>query len=317
VRLVDDLLDVGRISRGKIELKTQRVELAPVVRHAVEMARRTAECAGHLITAGLPDEAIHLDADPARLAQVFGNLLNNACRYTAPGGHITVTAERQGSDAVVTVKDNGIGIAPDKLDEIFGLFFQVGRSLESTSGGLGIGLHLVKRLVGMHCGSVTAHSEGHSRGSAFVVRLPVSVVAGAAAPAVPMTAETAEVVRRRVLVVDDNLDSARTLSKLLARAGHDTLAVHDGLQAVEQAAAYDPDVILLDIGLPGMNGYDACLAIRRLERGGEILIIALTGWGQEEDRRKSSDAGFDAHLVKPVDFTQLMELLRRREPSPM
>jgi PAS domain S-box-containing protein len=308
VRLVDDLLDVSRITRNRLELRKERVELAPVIHDVVEMCRPLVLCVGHEIAVTVPPEPIHLHADPVRLVQVFGNLINNSCKYTAPGGRIWLTAERQGNDVVVKVKDTGVGISPDKLNSIFEMFAQVDRSLERSQGGLGIGLTLAKRLVEMHDGSLTAHSEGPDRGSEFVVRLPVLSEESKADP-LPEPAAERHTMALRILVVDDNRESATSLALLLQMTGNDTQTAYDGLGAVEQAEAYRPDVILLDIGLPEMNGYDACREIRRQPWGKEVVVIALTGWGQDEDRRKSKDAGFNAHLVKPVDYAALLKLL--------
>jgi CheY-like chemotaxis protein len=256
----------------------------------------------------LPPEPIYLDADPVRLAQVFSNLINNACKYTEPNGHVWVTAKRQGSEVVVTVRDSGLGIPPDKLRSIFDMFAQVDRTLERSQGGLGIGLTLVKRLVEMHEGTVTAHSEGRGRGSEFVVRLPILLEDPRANSPGP-TAEVTRTTARRILVVDDNRDSAASLAMLLKMAGNETCMTHDGLDAVRLAEQFRPDVVLLDIGLPKLNGFDVCRRIREQPWGKDLMLIALTGWGQQEDRIKSKDAGFDAHMVKPVDYTALMQLL--------
>jgi PAS domain S-box-containing protein len=308
VRLVDDLLDVSRISRNKLDLRKERVELAQVVGSAVETSRPLIEANGHELTVSLPEEPIHLDADLTRLAQVLSNLLNNAAKYTDRGGHLRLAAERQGDEVLVTVKDDGLGIPPAMLSRIFDLFTQVDRSLERAQGGLGIGLTLVKRLVEMHKGSVTAHSGGLGHGTEIAVRLPV--LAEALKPELPDTAlEPAPALPYRVLVVDDNRDSALTLSMLLELKGCETQTAHDGMDAVAKAAAYKPDVVLLDIGLPRLNGYEACRAIREQPGGKTILIVALTGWGQDQDRRNSKEAGFDGHLVKPVDHAELMKLL--------
>ncbi len=308
VRLVDDLLDVNRISQGRIELKRERVELASVVYQAVEANRPLAECANHEVTVTLPPDPIYLHGDPVRLAQVFGNLLNNACKYTEPGGKIRLTADRQGSDVLLKVKDSGVGILPEKLTSVFQMFSQVESSLERSQGGLGIGLTLVRRLVELHEGTVEASSEGLARGSEFVVRLPVPIQnaeAGLQPEPIPERLMTA----RRILVVDDNRDAANSLSMLLKVTGNDTRTAHDGPEAIEQAEAYRPALILLDIGLPKMNGYDACRRIREQPWGKDIVMVALTGWGQEEDRRKSREAGFNGHLVKPVDYAALTRLL--------
>jgi PAS domain S-box-containing protein len=310
VRLVDDLLDVSRISRNKLDLRKEQVELTQIVASAVETSRPLIEASGHELTVILPAEPVRLDADLTRLAQVFSNLLNNAAKYTDRGGHLRLTAERQGDEVVVVVKDDGVGIPPAMLPRIFDIFTQVDRSLERAQGGLGIGLTLVKRLVQMHDGSVTAHSEGLGRGTELVVRLPV--LAEAAEPELPADAAVeGPTTPHRVLIVDDNRDSALSLSMLLELKGCETQTAHDGVEAVEKAAAYKPDVVLLDIGLPRLNGYEACRAIREQPGGKGVLIVALTGWGQDQDRRKSKEAGFDGHLVKPVDHAALMKLLAR------
>jgi CheY-like chemotaxis protein len=243
------------------------------------------------------------------LTQVFGNLLNNACKYTEPGGEISLRAHRDGDDVVVVVRDAGIGIAPDMLTQVFEMFTQVDHSLGRSQGGLGIGLTLVRRLVEMHGGTVSAQSEGLGRGSEFVVRLPASRTKTEAAPAPRQPGAFHLLPRHRILVVDDNQDAARSLSMLLKCAGHEVQTVYDGLAAVEAAREFQPDVVLLDIGLPGLNGYEACRRIRQLAPGGNVIVIALTGWGQDEDRQKSSDAGFDGHLVKPVEFGALVKLI--------
>jgi PAS domain S-box-containing protein len=308
VRLVDDLLDVSRITRGKLELRKECVALASVVHQSVEASRPLVERARHELSVTLPPEPVYLHGDPARLAQAFSNLLNNACRYTEPGGRIGLTAGREGDAVVVRVEDTGLGIPPDKLASIFEMFTQVDRSLERSQGGLGIGLTLVKRLVEMHGGSVEACSAGPGRGSEFVVRLPA--LAGKAAAETPKAAaEPVATTSRRILVVDDNRDAATSLAALLAIAGHETRTAHNGVDAVELAAAFRPDVALLDIGLPKLNGHDACRRIREQPWGKSMVLVALTGWGQEEDRRQSKEAGFDHHMVKPVDFAALMGLL--------
>lgn len=308
VRLVNDLLDVSRISRGKLELRRVRAELASVVYHAAEMCRPLAESANHEVSVTVPQEPIYLHADPVRLAEVFANLLNNACKYTEPGGKIWLHAERQGSDVVVTVKDNGVGIPPDRLGSIFEMFMQVDRSLERSQGGLGIGLTLVKRLVEMHGGSVEARSEGSGKGCEFVVRLPL-IVDRPKAHKRPDLTEKPQAAGRRILVVDDNQDSAESLAMLLRIAGNETHTAYDGEDAIIAVEKFKPEVVLLDIGLPKLNGYDACRRIRQESWGKNIVLVALTGWGQEEDRRRSKDAGFDDHMVKPVDLAALTKLL--------
>jgi two-component system, chemotaxis family, CheB/CheR fusion protein len=297
VRLVDDLLDVNRISRGKIELRRGRTDLASVVHHAVDAARSLYKSMDHDLTVTLPPKPIYLNADPTRLTQVVGNLLNNACKFTDNGGRISLTVERQAEEAVIRVRDTGIGLAADQLSRIFDMFTQVDTSLERSVSGLGIGLTLVKSLVELHGGTVEVSSAGPGQGSEFVVRLPITAATHEAPPNSTTTEPTTPAVPRRVLVVDDNRDSATSLAMLLKITGNEVRTAADGLEAVAQAEAYRPEVILLDIGLPKMNGYDACRAIRQQSWGKDVLLIALTGWGQEEDRQKSKDAGFNGHLV--------------------
>ena len=309
VRLVDDLLDLSRITHNRLELRTQRVDLASVIRQAVQASQPFVEAAGHTLRVVLPDVPVPVNADPVRLAQVFGNLINNACKYTPSGGAIELTMARAGDEATIAVHDTGIGIPPNKLETIFEMFSQVDSSLERSQGGLGIGLTLVKRLVQMHGGTVVAKSGGAGRGSEFVVRLPVAATMHGAAT-VPVTQRPKPAVRKHhVLIVDDNRDAASSLAMLLELDGHRTVVAHDGPTAVEAAEQHRPDVVLLDIGLPGLNGYEVAKRIRRQPWGAAVTLIALTGWGQAEDRRRSQEAGFDAHLVKPVDPPALISLL--------
>jgi len=315
VRLVDDLLDVSRISRGKIELRRVRIELSSAVYHAVEAIQPQCKSMDHILTVSLPPEPIFLNADPTRLAQVLGNLLNNACKYTYNGGQMSLTVAREGNRAVIRLRDNGIGIATDQLPRIFEMFVQIDTSLERSVSGLGIGLTLVKSLVEMHDGTVAVHSAGVGQGSEFVVRLPIAVESPEPPPA-PTIIEPRVTTPRRILVVDDNRDSATSLAMVLELTGHKTHIAYDGLEAVEATATFRPDVVLLDIGLPKLNGYDACRKIRELPSGKGIVLIALTGWGQDEDRKKSKAVGFDAHLVKPMDYDALIELLAELRPTP-
>jgi signal transduction histidine kinase/CheY-like chemotaxis protein len=318
VRLVDDLLDVSRISRGKTELRKERIGLAKVVEQAIETCGPLLDASGHELTVRLPPDPILLDADATRLTQAICNLLNNAGKFTSRGGRILLAVERQDAQAVIRVRDTGLGIAPDQLSRIFDLFAQVDTSLERTRSGLGIGLTLVKNIVEMHGGTVQAHSDGIGQGSEFVVRVPVP--AEASEPALPQPSPREPAVHtpaRRILVVDDNHDSAASLAMLLKLAGNETRTAHDGLQAVEAAAAFKPEVILLDIGLPKLNGYDAARRIRERSGSNGTVLVALTGWGQDRDRQMSKEAGFDAHLVKPVDLAALKQLLASLpEPQP-
>lgn len=307
VRLVDDLMDVSRISTGKVQLRMERVTLASVLESAVETSRPLIDQMGHELTVTLPDRPLVMDVDPTRLAQVFLNLLNNAAKYSERNGHIWLTAEQQ-DGIVVSVKDAGIGIPPSQLPRVFEMFSQVDRSLEKSQGGLGIGLCLVKRLVELHGGRVEARSEGPGMGSEFVVRLPLVVESSAPPGEVRGLGDDKSALR--ILIVDDNRDSADSLALMLEMMGNETCTAYDGEEAVAGADEFRPDVILLDIGMPKLNGYEVCRRIRELEPGREIVIVAQTGWGQEEDRRRTEDAGFDHHLVKPVDPQALMTLLR-------
>ena len=308
VRLVDDLLDVSRISLGKIELRTERVEMRKVIDVAVETGRPMIDEAEHDLVVAIPDEPIFVDGDATRLAQVVSNLLTNSAKYMHRGGRIRLTVRRDGEAVAVSVADDGIGIPPTMLDKVFVMFTQVDRTLEKTTGGLGIGLSLVKGLVQMHGGTIEAKSEGEGKGSEFVVRLPAVV-----APMKPQELEMEEKKpvksSRRILVVDDNRDGANTLTMMLKILGNDTRTAYDGQAGVDLAEQFRPDVILLDIGLPKLNGHEACRRIREQPWGTGILMIAVTGWGQDEDRRRSQEAGFDHHLVKPVDPQALMKML--------
>jgi PAS domain S-box-containing protein len=308
VRLVDDLLDLNRISRDRLELRPSDVELSSLIHQAIEVAGPLLDAAGHELFIDLPEEPIYLHADPARLAQVFGNSLNNACRYTNPGGTIQLSAKLLDNQVLVTVRDNGVGIPTDKLQTIFDMFTQVYRAPQATQGGLGIGLTLVKRLVEMHGGSVEARSAGEDQGSEFLVRL--TVLSEAEKPSASRSIVGAQpAATHRILIVDDNRDNAESLALLLGITGNETYIAHDGIEAIEAAAEHRPEVVLLDIGLPKLSGHDVCRRIRAESWGKDIVVIALTGWGQEEDRRKSQEAGFDGHLVKPVDYDELLELL--------
>lgn len=314
VRLVDDLLDVSRINRNKFELRRERVALAVIVQSAVETSRPLIEASGQEFTVSLPSRTVWVNADLTRMAQAVSNLLNNAAKYTPEGGRIRLSAERRGEDAVVRVRDTGIGIPQEMLPHIFEMFRQVDSTQERSHGGLGIGLTLVKNLVEMHFGTVEVRSDGAGRGSEFVLRLPV-----AQAPEKLSTdpvSETAKIDRRRILVVDDNLDSAESLAMLLKHAGHEIRTAHDGLEALEAAEAFRPDVILLDIGMPKLNGIEVARRIRKKPWGGSIVLVALTGWGQQEDRARSREAGFDDHLVKPVEHATLTRLLADLPPAP-
>ena len=314
VRLVDDLLDASRISRGKMELRRGRMELASAVNQAVEAARSLVESMDHELTVTLPREPVYLNADPARLAQVVGNVLNNACKFTHTGGRIWLIVDREGEEVVIRVRDNGIGIAIDEIPRIFDMFRQVDTSLGRSVSGLGIGLTLVKTLVEMHEGTVEVHSGGAGQGSEVIIRLPILLET----PKPPSTeiVSAPPAITLRILVVDDNRDSAESLANLLELTGNEARSAYDGLEALEAAERFMPDLVLLDIGLPKLNGYEVARRIRELPRGKEMLLVALTGWGQDEARQKSREAGFDEHLVKPVDYAALMKLLSERQHRP-
>ena len=310
VHLIDDLLDLSRISRGKIELRKKRIELASVIAQAIETSRPFIDQAGHELLVEVPPGPIYVDADLTRLTQVFSNLLNNAAKFTERGGRVQLAVQLMGADVVVSITDNGIGIQTHMLPRVFEMFTQVDGNLERSQGGLGIGLSIAQRLVQMHGGSILARSDGPNRGSEFVVRLPValSLVGNTHVDEVNPVRPTA---RLRILVADDNVDSAESLAMLLTLEGNKTQTAHDGLQALDGAAAFRPDVILLDIGMPKLNGYEVCRLIRQQAWSKNMVVIALTGWGQEEDKRRSQEAGVDFHLVKPVDYAALKKLLAR------
>jgi PAS domain S-box-containing protein len=311
VRLVDDLLDVSRVMRGKIELRKERVELATVIARAVETVQPLIEAQQHELTVEVPADSLPLDADPVRLAQVVGNLLTNAAKYTEAGGRIRLTAQRAGSEAVLRVSDTGIGIASDMLPHIFELFVQVDHAATRAQGGLGIGLTLVKNLVEMHHGTVEAHSGGLGKGSEFVVRLPLAAIAVDDSGGQVKEEHVRASSGRRLLVVDDNRDAAESLAMLLRLQGHEVEVAHDGPAALKLAAGYRPELVFLDIGMPGMDGYEAARRMRQQPGLENIRLAALTGWGQQEDRRRTAEAGFDHHVVKPVEPSALEELLAR------
>lgn len=310
VRLVDDLLDVSRITTGKLKLRKERVELAAVVQSAVDTTRPLIDEQGHHLSVRLPPTAILLDADQTRLAQVFSNLLNNAAKYSEQGGYITLAAEPVGDEVIVRVTDRGIGISADHLPRIFQLFAQVETASDRSQGGLGIGLSLVRGLVEMHGGTIEARSGGPGRGSELTVRLPL-------AKSEPLSESQAEEADRqktsppkyRILVVDDNRLSAQSTAIALGLMGHDLATACDGIEGIELARTFRPDVILMDIGLPELNGHETARRIRQQPGGENILLIAVTGYGQEEDRRRSLEAGFDYHLVKPLNFAELKNRL--------
>ena len=308
-RLIDDLLDVSRITHGKLTLKREHLPLQTVLDSALEITRPAMQALGHHLDVDVPGEEIYVYADPTRLAQVFSNLLNNAAKYTPQTGHIALRAARERDLAVVSVRDDGIGIAPENLQRVFEMFTQVGRSLEQARGGLGVGLSLSQWLVQLHGGSVEVRSAGVGKGSEFIVRLPIvtaNIVVTQKAPALSVPrAENA----RRVLICDDNRDFAESLASVLRLAGHDVRVTYDGAEAITAARAWLPDVVLLDIGLPFLNGYETAERIHAALSDAPPLMVAITGWGQEEDRRRSRLAGFHHHFVKPIDPAALMHVL--------
>lgn len=312
-RLIDDLMDVSRINQGRIELRRDWVTTEDVLRDAVESSRPLIDECGHQLVLTVPDEKLSLHADRTRLTQAFMNLLNNAAKYMDRGGRIEVIAQRAGTDVLVTVKDTGIGIPADRLQSVFELFSQVETALSRSRGGLGIGLSLTQRLVQMHGGTVLARSEGTGLGSEFEVRLPLTPEAPPDLSPPPSQALGVERFHPsqalRVLIADDNQDACATLASLLELMGYCVRQAHDGQAAVDAAADFDPQVVLLDIGMPKLNGYEACRHIRDQAGGAARTIVACTGWGQADDRRRSDEAGFDQHLVKPVDPDVLFELL--------
>jgi PAS domain S-box-containing protein len=312
VRLVDDLMDVSRVMRGKIELRRERVELATIVARAVETVQPLVDTQGHQLNVRMPSDSLLIDADPVRLAQIVSNLLTNAAKYTEPGGHIWLTADRDGDMAVLRVRDNGIGISPPMLPRIFELFVQVDHASTKAQGGLGIGLTLVKNLVEMHNGIVQARSDGLGHGSEFIVKLPLVIPAVdpcGASDAGPQADEGPKPSGKRLLVVDDNQDAANSLAMLLKLQGHEVRVAYSGMAALEMTKTYTPHVMFLDIGMPGMDGYEVARRIRQSPGLENLVLAALTGWGQQEDRRRTAEAGFNHHLVKPPEPDVLKRLL--------
>jgi signal transduction histidine kinase len=315
VRLIDDLLDVSRITRGKLEMRKQRVALDAVIEDAVDTVRPSLDEAGQRLSIQLPQPAPVVEADRERLAQVFSNLLGNSCKYSTEGAEIRLTAELRGTQVVVSVADEGIGLNPEQLENVFDLFVQADTSLERERGGLGIGLTIVRQLVEMHGGRVAAASPGLGRGSTFTVELPLEAtppLAEVELPAEPSSPVPPTPTRRRILIVDDNRDAADTLAMTLDLLGHEVRTYYDPLQALEHAAGYSPDLVFMDVGMPGMNGYDLARRWREQEWSKDAFLVALTGWGQEEARRSSRDAGIDQHLVKPADFADIERMCRMR-----
>jgi signal transduction histidine kinase len=312
VHLIDDLLDVSRVSQGKIELRKESIQAADVVRSALESSRPLIESARHSLTVDVPLEPIWLDGDLTRLAQVVGNLLNNAAKYTPEGGRIGLSLRADGADAVIAVADNGLGIPADMRSKVFQLFTQIENHADRARGGLGIGLALVKQLVTMHNGSVSAESAGIGQGSVFTVRIPRATYVAEPQPQTEQLAAVSEPTQPvKVLVIDDIVEVAQTVGWMLEEMGHQYLLVHDGRQALQAGREFRPDAILLDIGLPVMDGYEVCRALRQDDMFQDVLIVAQTGWGQQRDKALASEAGFDHHLVKPVAYDELERLLAK------
>jgi CheY-like chemotaxis protein/nitrogen-specific signal transduction histidine kinase len=319
-RLIDDLLDLSRISHGKLELRREHLGLHAVIESAVEVTRPMMEAQDHRLEIELPAVPIYLNADATRLSQVFSNLLHNAAKYTEHGGVIRLSAHIDGEHVLVRVGDNGIGIARENLQRVFEMFAQVGRSIEQSRGGLGVGLALSQWLVRLHGGTIHAHSEGIGRGSEFTVKLPLSKTLVSDAGDVESKPRVGHGAGRRVLIVDDNRDFADSLAAVLRLAGYEVCVNYNGVEAVGAAGMWRPDVVLLDIGMPLLNGYDAARRISETLGRRKPLLIAITGWGQDEDRRRSRAAGFDHHFVKPIEPAHLSafiaaELAERGAPE--
>ena len=306
-RLVEDLFDISRIGQDKLSLRLGPVDLSSVVQHAAEMSAPLLENAGVAFSAELPDVPIYARGDAARLAQVIGNLLNNASKFTPVGGSVSVRLSREADEAIIRVRDSGIGLDAEQLSRVFDMFMQVAAPGDNGTG-LGIGLTLAKALIERHGGRISVHSDGRGLGAEFMVALPALRDAPLAVERTLEQSAPARATPRRVLVVDDNLDASRMLALLLSFEGHETREAHDGLEAVRVALEFQPDVVLMDIGLPVLNGYESAARIKA-EMTHAPVLVALTGWGQEEDRRKAKAAGFDAHLVKPVDHDALTRLI--------
>jgi PAS domain S-box-containing protein len=312
-RLVDDLLDVSRISRGKLELRRQRVSLEAVVQTALEACKPLLESKDHEVLISLPSEPVELDADPTRLAQGLTNLLNNSAKYTDRNGTIGLTATRQGRELVIAVRDTGIGIPADMLEQVFDMFAQVDSSLARSPGGLGVGLALVKIIVELHGGTVLARSEGPGRGSEFMVRLPIVEPTGNQSDSAD-NAQTQGSSRHRILIAEDGQDAADSFGMMLSMMGHQVEVVYDGQSAINTARDFRPNVIFMDLGMPRLDGYHAARTIRAEPWGKEVKLIALSGWGQPEDRVRSTEAGFDRHLTKPVDPSTIQSVLSAIDP---
>jgi PAS domain S-box-containing protein len=316
VRMVDDLLEVSRISRGKIELRREPIELATAILNAVETSRPLIDEAGHQLAISIPPQPLTLNADSVRLSQIIANLLNNAAKYTDPGGQIWLTAQPDDDEVAISIRDTGIGIPRDKLNNVFDMFAQIQPTGRRTGGGLGIGLTLVKRLTEMHGGRVEVSSAGPGQGSEFTIHLPLEKAQIEAPPPEPRGPDPrSALAARRILVVDDNRDAADSLGLFLKFMGAAVHVAYDGATALEALATFRPEIVLLDVGMPVLDGFEVARRMRQLPEGQNILLVAVTGWGQEEDRRRTADAGFDQHLVKPVDPVMLQNLIGAFDPE--
>jgi len=315
VRLVDDLLEMSRITRGRIELRAEHATIESILNNAVETSRPLIDAADHHLTVTVPSEPLVINGDPVRLAQVFANLLNNAAKYTDPAGRILLTAYREGKAVVVTVRDSGHGIPPEMLPRVFDLFLQLPDPAARKHGGLGIGLTLVKTLVEMHGGTVRAYSAGPGKGSEFTVRLPLAADALGLVPPAEAHPPAPRLTPRRVLIVDDNRDAAQSLALILGLMGLTTKVAAGGLEALALLPQFRPQLVFLDIGMPEMDGHQVARAIRALPDWRALTLVAMTGWGQDEDRRKSQQAGFDHHLIKPLDVRALEAFLRKLDEA--
>lgn len=317
VRLVDDLLDVSRITRGKLTVNAEPTALAAIVASAVDTVQPTMQARRHELTVELPEQPVYLRADPVRLSQVLSNLLNNSAKYTEPGGHILLRVESRERQAEITIADDGIGIEPVTLPSIFDMFTQADSSIERRQGGLGVGLALTKRLVELHGGTIRAHSAGAGRGTTFVVQLPTIDAPAAAVSDEPVASAAGETLPHalRILLVDDNVDFVTSLALLLEEMGHDVRVAHEAEGALEAASALRPDVAFLDIGLPGVSGYELARRLRESAGATDTVLVALSGWGQQQDRMRSKKAGFARHLVKPVELQQILSLLDSLAPA--
>jgi CheY-like chemotaxis protein len=312
VKLIDDLLDVSRIATGKVVLQRERVDMRAIIESAIEGSQPAISAGNHALQVTLPQSQVCVMGDALRLAQVISNLVNNAAKYTLNGGRIAVSLAEEDGDAVVRVSDDGVGIPADMLEHVFDMFTQVDRTLERAQGGLGIGLSLVRRLMDLHGGSVSASSAGSDRGSTFTLRLPAIATGAVAAPTKQATAQ-AGARNVRVLVVDDNIDAADSLAVMLQLDGYDTRVEYSGEDALRTAEAFDPEVVVCDIGLPQMDGHEIARRLRADPRRAGTLLVAVTGWGSEEDKQRTQRAGFDFHLVKPVGLDSVQEILGRLE----